>query len=258
MPDPASLTILTGASRGLGAAMAEQLLRPGASLLCLSRNLNPALAAIATTHDATLEQWSVDLAEPAAAATRLATWLADHEGADFDSVTLINNAALLTTIAPLEDSDPTEQVRALRVGLEAPLLLTAAFLRATRGWRARREGRCKVLNISSGLGRVAMASQANYCAVKAGLDHLSRSVALDQAHAAHPARIVSLAPGVIDTGMQVLLRSGAPERFPDRDRFVQLQAAGRLDSPATAAAKVLRYLDRSDFGDEPVADVRDA
>jgi benzil reductase ((S)-benzoin forming) len=193
-----------------------------------------------------------------AAAERVAAWLQTRDGEAFDSATLVNNAAMLTAIAPLEASDTTEQSRALRVGLEAPLLLTAVFLRATRDWRARREGRCKVLNISSGLGRQAMASQANYCAVKAGLDHFSRSVALDQAHATHPARIVSLAPGVIDTDMQLHLRGSAAQAFPDRARFVQMQAAGHLDAPAAAAAKVLAYLRRGDFGAKPVADVRDA
>ena len=49
-----------------------------------------------------------------------------------------------------------------------------------------------------------------------------------------------------------------PAQFPERERFVALQSAGQLDSPAQAAAKVLRYLARADFGANPVADVRDA
>lgn len=253
-----ALTVLTGASRGLGAALAEQLLEPGATLLCLSRTVHPTLAALAGERGTRLEQWPIDLADTVPAAARVEAWLRGEDGDRYDSATLINNAALLPAIAPLEAADAAEQSRALRVGLEAPLLLTSAFLRATLPWRARREGRCKVLNISSGLGRSAMASQANYCAVKAGLDHLTRAVALEQQHAPHPARIVSLAPGVIDTGMQDHLRAGAPEQFPDRGRFVQLQAEGQLASPASAAAKVLAYLRRGDFGDQPIADVRDA
>jgi len=59
-------------------------------------------------------------------------------------------------IAPLSASEPADLAQALRVGLEAPLLPTAAFLRATEPWGLPR----KVLNISSGLGRRAMASQA--------------------------------------------------------------------------------------------------
>lgn len=252
------LTILTGASRGLGAAMAEQLLQPGHTLLCLSRHASTALASLAAAAGTTLEQWTVDLAEPAPVAARLEDWLRACDAEAFASATLVNNAATISRIGPLEESDPGPLSAALRVGLEAPMLLTAAFLRATLAWRARRERACKVLNISSGLGRFAMASQAGYCAVKAGLDHFSRSVALDQAVAAHPARIVSLAPGVIDTDMQTQLRAADPARFPDHARFVQLQAGGELDAPAAAAAKVLGYLARPDFGDKPVADVRDA
>ena len=252
------LTILTGASRGMGAAMAEQLLQPDRTLLCISRRANPQLVAQAAAVGATLEQWTLDLAEPAPVAARLAAWLQALGGEAFDSATLINNAAAIPRIVPLDESDAAELSSALRVGLEAPLLLTAAFLHATQVWRARRAGECRVLNISSGLGRFAMASQASYCAVKAGLDHFSRSVALDQASAVHPARIVSLAPGVIDTDMQLQLRSGDPKHFPDLDRFLQLKATGQLDSPAAAAAKVLAFLRRADFGEKPVADVRDA
>lgn len=252
------LTILTGASRGMGAAIAEQLLQPGHTVIGIARATNAELAAKAASAGATLEQWAIDLADVQAAARRVEGWLAAQPAETFDSATLINNAAALTRITPLEASDPEELVRALRVGLEAPLLLTAAFLRATQGWRARRDGQCKVLNISSGLGRSAMASQASYCAVKAAMDHFTRSVALDQTHAAHPAHIVSLAPGVIETDMQTQLRAGDPGQFPDHARFVQMKTSGQLDSPAVAAAKVLAYLRRADFGSKPVADVRDA
>ena len=72
------------------------------------------------------------------------------------------------------------------------------------------------------------------------------------------ARVVSLAPGVIDTDMQVQLRSGDPEAFPDRERFVQLKAMDQLATADEAAARVLTYLGRADFGAHPVADVRDA
>jgi NAD(P)-dependent dehydrogenase (short-subunit alcohol dehydrogenase family) len=142
----------------------------------------------------------------------------------------------------------------MRVGLEAPLLLTGAFLRATRGWDCTR----KVLNISSGLGRRAMASSAAYCAAKAGMDHLTRCLALEEALSPQGAKVCSLAPGVIDTDMQVQLRAADASAFPDQGGFIQLQAQGHLASPEDAAARVLAYLARPDFGDKPVADVRDA
>lgn len=250
-----ALCILTGASRGLGAALAERLLaeEAGLTLLALARTAHPGLGALAAAQGARCEQWSVDLAEPIEAAARLEAWLAAFEPQRFAKATLINNAALLTPAGPLEASEPQALSRALRVGLEAPLLLSAAFLRATGGWRAER----RLLNISSGLGRRAMAGQAPYCAVKAGLDHASRAIALDAAANTSPrTKVVSLAPGVIDTSMQTQLRASNAARFPDRDRFVQLQAQGLLDTPAEAAAKVLAVLRDKDFGRDPVADVR--
>ena len=246
------LTILTGASRGMGLAMAMQLLRPGHTLLCISRSQSPELTTQAAHTGATLEQWTQDLAHSEAAAQRLALWLEAHATPPFASATLINNAALLPRIAPLEDSHATDLAQALRIGLEAPMVLTAAFLRATRTWNVPR----KVLNISSGLGRRAMASQAAYCAVKAGMDHFTRCLALEEAIKPHGAKVCSLAPGVIDTDMQVTLRSADVAVFPDQGRFAGLKAQGQLTSPADAAASVLAWLGRPDFGTDAVADVR--
>ena len=71
-------------------------------------------------------------------------------------------------------------------------------------------------------------------------------------------RIVSLAPGVIDTDMQGELRAADPGSFPARTGFVRSKESGALTSPADAAKRVLAYLAREDFGSQPVADVRDA
>jgi len=249
------LFIVTGASRGMGAAIAEQLLcGPDRVLLGISRHGNDALAAKARAVGARCEQWTMDLAEPLGVASRLEAWLGDLDAEDFSAASLVNNAAGLTRIGALERCTGEELSAALRSSLEAPLLLTAAFLRATVSWPGER----RVLNISSGLGRRAMAGQATYCAAKAGMDHLSRAAALDQAELAHGARIVSLAPGVIDTDMQAQLRRAESAGFPDQGTFVRLQESGQLSSSHDAAARVIAYLGRADFGAAPVADVRDA
>ena len=248
---PNHLTLITGASRGLGHAMAVQRLREGHHVLTLARHPDMALP---IPDGALLEQWSIDLASPLEAARRLEHWLGALDSHRFASATLINNAALLTPPGPIGATDAGALSASLRVGLEAPVLLARAFLRATDGWPAQR----KVLNISSGLGRFAMAGSAAYCAVKAGLDHFSRALALDEALKAQGARVASLAPGVIDTDMQVQLRGADPGAFPDRERFLQLKSGGQLASPEAAAARVLAWLDRADFGAQPVADVRDA
>jgi NAD(P)-dependent dehydrogenase (short-subunit alcohol dehydrogenase family) len=246
------LTIVTGASRGMGLAMATQLLQQGHDLLCISRKTQPDLDAIAQRAGTNCEQWPHDLSRGASVAAKLETWLAARDSDTLASVTLINNAGALPRVAPLADQEPDELADALRVDLEAPMLLTAAFLRATQSWTAQR----KVLNISSGLGRRAMASQALYCAAKAGMDHFSRCVALEESQRPNGARICSLAPGVIDTDMQVQMRGSDPGQFPDIGNFIGLKEKGLLTSPADAATRVLAYLARENFGAEAVADVR--
>ena len=247
------LTILTGASRGMGLALAGQLLDANALLLCISRGSNAALAAQAAACGAELLQWQADLAEPAPVAERLAQWLQALDPATLQSATLINNAGVISALTPLRAGQAAGLSAALRVGLEAPMLLCAAFLGASQDWTQIPR---KVLNISSGLGRRAMASSAAYCAAKAGMDHFSRCLALEEALLPHGARVCSLAPGVIDTDMQVQLRSADARQFPDQTAFASLKEKGQLTSPADAARRLLAYLDRSDFGAEPVADVR--
>ena len=134
------------------------------------------------------------------------------------------------------------------------MLLTSVFLRATRTWAIDK----RVLNISSGAGRRAIAGWSAYCAAKAGLDQFSRVTALDEPQRPNPARIVSLAPGVIDTDMQGQLRAADPSGFPEQSNFVTMKASGQLPTPEAAATRVLAYLARADFGTQPVADVRDA
>jgi NAD(P)-dependent dehydrogenase (short-subunit alcohol dehydrogenase family) len=232
------LFIVTGSSRGLGAAMAEQLVGPDHTVIGIARRAQAGLAA---------EQWTLDLAEPRVAVERLQAWLAEHSG--WQSATLINNAALLSQPGPLAATDLGELSAALRVGLEAPALLSRAFLAGTAGVPTRR-----ILNISSGLGRRPMAGSVAYCAVKAGLDHLSRALALEEPGVA----IESLAPGVIDTDMQVQLRGADPARFTEQARFQGLKDGGQLQTAAATAATILRYLLRPDFGKTVISDIRDA
>jgi len=245
--NPFHVTIVTGASRGLGHAIAAQRLREAHRVLTLQRHPSPTLAG-------DLEQWSVDLADPLPVAARLHAWLkALPRDGSVASLALVNNAAFLVDPGPLQHAEPAQIAASVRVGLEAPLVLMQAFLAGSADLAAPR----KVLGISSGLGRFAMAGSAVYCAVKAGLDHCSRALALEEAGHPGGAKIVSLAPGVIDTDMQLQLRGADAATFPERARFAALHEQGQLSSPQSSASKVLAYLDRPDFGANPVADVRD-
>ena len=246
------LTLITGSSRGVGAALVEQLIAPGQQILGIARGHNAVLQVQADSAGVALSQWSADLAEPLAVAQRLREWLTSLNAADFASVTLINNAGLTGALGPAASLQLNDLSTSLRVGLEATVLLSAAFLGATAGWTVPR----KLMNISSGLGRFAMAGSAAYCAAKAGMDNFSRALALEESALANGARVESVAPGVIDTDMQASLRAADVGSFPERARFVAMHEQGQLISPTECARRLLAKLARADFGQEVLSDIR--
>lgn len=196
-----------------------------------------------------LSQAQLDLSDPVA----VQVWLTRGDPlreflGDARQVLLVNNAGLLEPIGRLEQQDPASVARTVAVNLGAALALSAAFTRATEGIADRR-----ILHVSSGAARNAYAGWSVYCATKAALDHHARAVALDKSPGL---RIASVAPGVIDTDMQALIRGTPADHFPDRDRFVEMQKQGALRSPEEAAAALVNYLLSQDFGTEPVTETR--
>ena len=73
---------------------------------------------------------------------------------------------------------------------------------------------------------------------------------------AHGVRICSLAPGVIDTGLQAEIRATPTANFPMRQRFVDLKETGSLADADECAERLVDYLLGAGYGDEVVADLR--
>lgn len=237
--------ILTGHSRGLGAAFAAELLGRGIPLLGIARQSNPALAA---AYPGLLSEASLDLAD----ADALRAWLDTSQLADFLSgnggpLLLINNAGVLGPMAALDAQDPSEIAAAITINVSAPLLLSAALAR-------RHAGELRIMHVSSGAARNPYPGWSIYGASKAALDHHARCVAAD---GRANLRICALAPGVIDTDMQTRIRATAEEDFPLKDKFVALKAEGRLSTPQNAARVAVDYLLSEKFGSQPVADLRE-
>lgn len=243
MPDQPT-AIVTGHSRGLGAAIAAELLARGARVLGLARQGNPALAA---AHPGALTEVALDLGDPEA----LAAWLAGPMLRAFASgagpLLLVNNAGTVAPIGPAGTLAPPDIARAVALNVAAPLMLADAVI--ALGGTDRR-----VLHISSGAARNAYAGWSVYCATKAALDHHARAVAAD----ARPGlRIESLAPGVIDTDMQAAIRATTEAQFTMRDRFVGLKETGGLATPEDCARRLVDHLTGPGFGTAPVTDLRD-
>jgi benzil reductase ((S)-benzoin forming) len=232
------LSIITGTSRGLGEALARATLAPDVALHTVSRRSNPALGEAAREAGARLVEHELDLRETHRIPALVAEILAGEHG--IESATLINNAGVLEPIGPVRDIAPDALATHIAVNLTAVMQLTGSFLSRTRETTYPRT----VVSISSGAASKPYEGWGPYCATKAGLELFTQVTALEEAAAGgengRPARILAVAPGVVDTDMQGLIRQTPQERFPNKPKFVDLKESGRLADPARAAELVLR------------------
>jgi NAD(P)-dependent dehydrogenase (short-subunit alcohol dehydrogenase family) len=209
--------IVTGASRGIGAAAARALDRAGARVGLVARG-SDGLRAVASelSHQPVIEV--ADLRDPAApglVATRLLKALG------FVDI-LVNNAALAARL-PTVDTDAALIDEILAVNVRAPLLLIANLAPALAG---RRRG--SVINLSSLSGLVGTPNRAAYAASKGGLDAVTRSLAIELAPAV---RVNSVAPGVVDTDLWTR-NKGVPGVV---ERIESQTPMGRWATPADVA-----------------------
>lgn len=247
------LAIVTGHSRGLGAAIAGELLQRGIAVLALSRSGN---ADLAGRFPERLQEIRLDLSDSAA----LLDWLATPQLADalkdVGLAMLVNNAASLQPVAMLGSQDARLLARAIALNVTAPLLLSNAVAAHTHQADERR-----LLHLSSGAARKPYAGWSVYCASKAALDQHARAcmqdVELGGLRGLRGLRIASLAPGVIDTGMQAEIRASAEQDFPLRQHFERLHADGQLSRPEDCARNLVDYLLGDCFAEPEVFDLRE-
>ncbi len=180
--------IVTGASRGIGAAIARALDRAGARVALVARDREALGAVAADLHHGPVI-FPVDLADPDAPA-RLVAEACDCVGA-ID--VLVNNAALAAR-APTDELDAELVDRLYTVNVRAPLLLIAALVPSMVA-----RGRGAIINISSGSAVVGTPRRAAYAATKGAIDAATRSLAIELGP--HGIRVNSVAPGVVDTEM---------------------------------------------------------
>lgn len=242
-----TVAVVTGASRGLGRALAGQLLAGGATVITLARGSSPELAEAADRHGARLQQLTADLSDASSIETA-AGLISAALPAGAARYLLINNAGTLDPVSLAEGLFDAQAIqRAFNVNVSAAMVLTAAFLRS-----APKEVDLRIVNISSGAGRRTNAGWAVYCATKAALDLYTRVLAEENPGL----RVASLAPGVVDTDMQAHIRSSDRAQFPDLDRFIQLHEQGQLASPESTASRILHHVISDRFGHEILDDIR--
>ena len=221
-----ALVWISGASAGIGAALAATVPFPDARVVDISRR------------GGTAEHFKADLADPAdwsRVAEHFVNELSTYDG---DRVIFIHNAGTITPIGPAAAADPDAYTRAVLLNSAAPQVLGAAFLRASAHLTCERH----LIMLSSGAATTAYSGWSSYNAGKAAVEHWVRTVGQEQPP--EGCRILAVAPGVVDTAMQSEIRSTPETDFPAVARFHTLKHTGTLTTPETAATGIWSLLPR--------------
>ncbi len=225
--------VVTGASRGIGKALSHHLARQGYRVVLVARKSEALESATSEVQSlsATSFQSPCDLADPASIALTVEHLLQNLDRIDG----LIHNAGTIAPIKPMLRSDGDDWGRSMQVNLIGVQQLTSGLASLLEG-----EHRVRVSTISSGASLRPLDSWSAYCTAKAGLDMWARCLAHEGA--GDNISAISVAPGIVDTGMQADIRSANDDDFPLKSTFVDYHANGDLTNPMDVAEQLLPLL----------------
>jgi benzil reductase ((S)-benzoin forming) len=224
------LVFITGASAGIGRALAEAVPFE-ARVLNLSRRPGAGVHV------------PVDLADPRGWEAAEAAIAREVKGFAGDRLVLIHSAGTLEPIGFVGEVDRDAYRRQVLLNSAAGQVLGEAFLRCTRESRARRD----LVMLTSGASWSVFEGWSGYCAGKAGLDHWVRVAAAEQRLRPNGCRLLSLAPGIIETAMQEQIRATDARAFPKVEWFRETFALGKSRPPGNVAPEIWSVLERDDL-----------
>ena len=213
--------IITGASRGLGAAAAQVAGRLGVNLVLSARSAGE-LEAVAQS---IREAGGMAIAVPGDISRledcRTLVQEAIDRSGRLDA--LINNAGIIEPIAPIADADPAVWEQNLAINLLGPMMLTQSALPHLR------QSQGRVINVSSGAAVNPVPGWSAYCAAKSALNHFNNVLAVEETSIT----AIAFRPGVVDTEMQSVIRQQGAGGMPEgaHARFVAYYEQGELLPP---------------------------
>ncbi len=192
------VVIVTGASRGIGAAAAQALAREGAKVMLTARDgtLVSEVAQAIIAGGGTAAARACDVSDYASVAG-----VTEETVSRFGRVdVLVNNAGVIEPIASIADSDPAAWARNVAINLSGAFNAVRAVL---PGMIAAGGG--TIINVSSGAAIRPLEGWSAYCSAKAGLAMLTQAIALETN--GQGVRVFGFQPGTTDTDMQVAIRA---------------------------------------------------
>jgi|APHM01.1.fsa_nt_gi Dehydrogenases with different specificities (related to short-chain alcohol dehydrogenases) len=217
--------IVTGASRGIGNAIAERFAQEGANVVVNSRSTERAEAAAA---DISGHGDTVGIAADVSNYEEVES-LVDGAVRQFGSVDIMVNNAGITNIGPAEEFDPEEWREVIDVDLNGVFFGSQA---ASRQMIDQDSGGA-ILNISSIMGEMGYHMRAPYCAAKGAVNNLTRTLAVEWAD--HDISVNALAPGFIYTDIVEQTQDSAGYTDEDIQKRTPMDRYGSLDEMTECA-----------------------
>jgi benzil reductase ((S)-benzoin forming) len=225
-----NIVIVTGVSRGLGEAIASALLARGVQVLGVGRKSAPRLGG---------ERYrfvELDLANVDAIDVALEAPFRELARERPARACLVNNAATAGPVGIAGTLAAREIAASLAINLAAPIAVADLFCRVFGAMQGDR----RIVNVSSGAAVRPIPGGGLYSIAKAGLEMLTHAIAAEQGSVG--IRAVSLRPGIIDTGMQVFMRSQSEESLPSVGMFRGFHTSGQLVAPDIAASRIVEKI----------------
>ena len=170
-----------------------------------------------------------------------------------EKIVLINNAGMVGDVNRIGQLDNQKIIDCYNLNLITPAVLINNFISLYTNYSCNK----LVLNISSGVGRATIDGWNVYCSTKAGIDMFSQVLKEEAQIDGTGIKILSLAPGIIDTDMQVQIREANKNEFSNIENFIEYKKNGDLSNPKTTAKQVLRFIEEEELLTNVICSVRD-
>lgn len=226
--------IVTGASRGLGEAIAKRLLNEQITVISVARTENEELRNFALQKGSSYKHYSCNLSlekEVQEVFMVIAHYIFLNNPQE---IFLFNNAGVIDPIHTVGNLDQTPIISNIQVNLIAPILITNLFLKKAQ----QTSTSIHAINITSGAASRSIEGWSVYCSAKAGLNMFTQTAALEQMALGSDNKIIAFSPGVMDTKMQETIRASSSEAFRELEKFKEFKTNNAL-LPAEAVAEAL-------------------
>ena len=240
-PMSENLVWISGASGGIGGALAETVPWDGSRVINIARRPAPGT-----------EHVEADLADPASWRVVGESFRREADKAGGEGrIVFVHAAGTIEPMGYAGEVDTDTYLANVVLNSAVPQALGHMFLAAVRD----RGGPRHLVMITSGAARSVYPGWSSYGAGKAAVDQWVRDVGAEQAERGGT-RVISVAPGTVDTGMQRQLREVDATHFPQRQKFVDIHRDGKLTAPTAVARDIWGLLDR-ELANGSVVDLRD-